>query len=73
MAVLAKNESPLLEAHFAVPLAGGILCALNYRLVASEIAYIVGHCGAKIIVYDAEFADLVAGLPPAVNALVKVG
>ena len=38
----AKNESALLEAHFAVPLAGGVLCALNVRLVASEIAYIVG-------------------------------
>ena len=62
VAVLAKNETALLEAHYAVPLAGGILCALNVRLVASEIAYIVGHCGATVVVYDAEFAPLLAGV-----------
>jgi fatty-acyl-CoA synthase len=62
VAVLAKNESALLEAHFAVPLAGGVLCALNTRLLAQEIAYIVDHCGASVIVYDAEFAPLLAGL-----------
>ena len=63
VAVLAKNQSPLLEAHFAVPLAGAVLCALNTRLAAGEIGYIVEHCGAVAIVYDAEFAPLVAGLP----------
>jgi fatty-acyl-CoA synthase len=72
VAVLAKNESALLEAHFAVPLAGGVLCALNTRLVAGEIEYIVGHCGATVIIYDVDFAPLVAGIPPAV-ARVCVG
>ena len=61
VAVLAKNESTLLEAHFAVPLAGGVLCALNTRLVASEIEYILGHCGATVAIYDAEFAPLMSG------------
>ncbi|MBD5635600.1 MAG: AMP-binding protein [Candidatus Eremiobacteraeota bacterium] len=63
VAVLAKNESALLEAHYAVPLAGGVLCALNIRLVASEIAYIVEHCGAILVVYDEEFAPLLDGIP----------
>jgi fatty-acyl-CoA synthase len=62
VAVLAKNETALLEAHFAVPLAGGILCALNVRLAPGEIEYIVGHCGASVVVYDAEFAPLLAGV-----------
>jgi fatty-acyl-CoA synthase len=62
VAVLAKNQSALLEAHYAVPLAGGILCALNVRLVASEIAYIIEHCGASVVVYDEEFAPLLAGV-----------
>jgi fatty-acyl-CoA synthase len=61
VAVLAKNESALLEAHYAVPLAGAILCALNIRLVAAEIEYILAHCGATVVIYDAEFAHLVAG------------
>jgi fatty-acyl-CoA synthase len=72
VAVLAKNESPLLEAHFAIPLAGAILCALNFRLVAAEIAYIVGHCGARLIIYDNEFTQLVHGLPANVDR-VRIG
>ena len=72
VAVLAKNESALLEAHYAVPLAGGVLCALNVRLVASEIAYIVAHCGASVVVYDEEFAPLLAGIAPSVTRLLTV-
>ena len=67
VALLAKNQTTLLEAHFAVPLAGGVLCALNVRLIASEIAYIVDHCGASVVVYDPEFAPLVEGLAPGVR------
>jgi fatty-acyl-CoA synthase len=63
VAVLAKNQSALLEAHYAVPLADGVLCALNVRLVASEIGYIVGHCGATVVLYDEEFAALLAEVP----------
>ncbi|MGE5446638.1 MAG: acyl--CoA ligase family protein [Ignavibacteriales bacterium] len=58
VAILCTNSSPLLEAHFAVPLAGGVLCAINTRLKADEIAYIVGHCGARIFIYDSDFARL---------------
>ncbi len=64
VAVLAKNQSALLEAHFAVPLAGAILCALNTRLTAGEIGYIVGHCGARVVVFDDEFAPLLDGVAP---------
>ena len=67
VAVLAKNETTLLEAHFAVPLAGGVLCALNVRLIAGEIAYIVEHCGASVAIFDPEFAALVEGLPGSVR------
>ncbi len=69
VALLAKNESALLEAHFAVPLAGGILCALNVRLIASEIEYIVDHCGASVILYDPEFAGLVENLDARVRRI----
>ncbi len=69
VAVLAKNQSALLEAHYAVPLAGAILCALNTRLVKSEIEYIVGHCGASVVIYDAEFAPLIDDLPAGVERL----
>jgi fatty-acyl-CoA synthase len=70
VAVLAKNQSALLEAHFAVPLAGGVLCALNTRLHADEIGYIVSHCGARTIVVDAEFVPLLSGVDPGVRRIV---
>ena len=46
VAFLALNSEPLLLAHFAVPLAGGVLVAINTRLSADEVAYIVEHAGA---------------------------
>ncbi len=60
VAILAPNTSQMLEAHYAVPLAGGVLCALNIRLMADEIAYIVRHCGASIVIYDGEFEEALA-------------
>ena len=60
VAVLAPNVAQLLEAHFAVPLAGGVLCALNVRLMADEIAYILEDCGASLVLYDGEFEALLS-------------
>jgi fatty-acyl-CoA synthase len=60
VAVLAPNIPQLLEAHFAVPLAGAILCAINIRLAPAEIAYILEHCGAAALLYDAEFERLLS-------------
>ena len=53
VAYLMPNLPEMLIAHFAVPLAGGILVAMNTRLVAEEMAYILRHSGAKILVVDA--------------------
>jgi fatty-acyl-CoA synthase len=59
VAVLAPNTTLALEATFAVPAAGGVLCALNIRLNAAEIDYILQHCGATLLLYDAELQPLV--------------
>jgi fatty-acyl-CoA synthase len=66
VAVLAPNTSMVLEATFAVPLAGGILCALNTRLAADEIDYILGHCGAALLLHDSELDGLVDTLATAI-------
>ena len=57
VAVLAPNTHMLLEAHYGVPLAGAVLVALNVRLTAADLSYIVEHSGAKILIYDFEFED----------------
>ena len=58
--MLAPNVPALLEAHYAVPMAGAVLNALNYRLDARSIAFILKHGGAKLLVADREFAALTA-------------
>ncbi len=59
VAVMAANTPELYEAHFGVPMAGAVLCALNIRLDAGTIAYILGHGDAKVILADTEFAPTV--------------
>jgi fatty-acyl-CoA synthase len=60
VAYVCPNIPALLEAHFAVPLAGGILVALNYRLNAAEVGGILDHCGARFLFVDHEFEHLAA-------------
>ncbi len=59
VAFLCPNIPPMLEAHYSVPLAGGILVAINTRLSSAEIAYILQHSGAKVLCVDTELAPLV--------------
>jgi fatty-acyl-CoA synthase len=59
VAILAPNSPALLEAHYGVPLAGGVLVALNTRLNSKEIDYILNDSGAKTLLVDAELKELV--------------
>ncbi len=59
VAVMAPNVPALLEAHYGVPMAGAVLNALNTRLDARSIAFILGHGQAKLLVADREFAPVV--------------
>lgn len=59
VAWLAPNTLSMLEAHFGVPLAGGVLVPINIRLSPGEIEYILQHSEAKVLVVDGQFAHLV--------------
>ncbi|MEO9326858.1 AMP-binding protein [Gordonia aurantiaca] len=75
VAYLAPNIPEMLIAHFAVPLAGGVLVALNSRLAGPELVYILEHSGAKALYFDAEFRDTVAaiiGEVPQVETVVEI-
>jgi fatty-acyl-CoA synthase len=58
VSLLAPNTGLALEAHFGVPWAGAVLNALNTRLSASELAYIVSHAGARVLLVDSDLAGL---------------
>jgi fatty-acyl-CoA synthase len=61
VATLLPNCPAMLEAHFGVPAAGGILVTVNTRLSGGEVEYILRHSGTSTLLLDAELAELVAG------------
>src|SRR5262249_15175106 len=58
VAFLCPNIPAMLEAHYGVPAAGGVLVAINIRLSSDEIGYILKHSGAKFLFVDAELENL---------------
>src|SRR6202034_3732829 len=60
VAAMLPNIPAMNELHFAVPMAGAVLNALNIRLDAASIAFQLDHGGAKIILVDPEFAGVIA-------------
>lgn len=76
VAVIAPNIPALFELHFTVPMAGGILNAVNTRLEAATIRYILEHGGAKILFVDKDSTAVVRealqGLDTAAPRLITI-
>jgi fatty-acyl-CoA synthase len=56
VALIAPNVPEAFEAHFGVPMAGAVLNAMNIRLDAETIAFMLQHGGARVLIADTEFA-----------------
>jgi fatty-acyl-CoA synthase len=67
VAFLCPNIPPIIEGHFAVPAAGLILVAINTRLSANEVEYIIDHSGSKLVFVDAELEELLEGVDESVE------
>ena len=59
VAMMGANTPETFEAHFGVPLAGAVLNAINTRLDADAIAFILNHAEAKLLITDREFSPVV--------------
>ncbi len=59
VAYIAPNTHAQLEAFYAVPQLGAVLVPLNYRLLASDWAYMVNHSGSRVLCVHADYLDLV--------------
>ncbi|MES2254255.1 MAG: acyl-CoA synthetase [Pseudomonadota bacterium] len=59
VAAVLANTPAMLEAHYGVPMAGGVLNAINTRLDPVSIAYMLEHGDAKILITDREFSAAV--------------
>jgi fatty-acyl-CoA synthase len=72
VAALLPNVPELLELHHAVPAAGGVLVAINTRLSAAEIGYILEHSGSRTLFVDPELEPLAAQAPEGIE-IVRTG
>ncbi len=58
VAVMLPNTPPMVEAHFGIPVLGAVLNALNTRLDAETIAFMLDHGEARVVIVDPEFAAI---------------
>ena len=56
VSVMLANTPPMLEAHYAVPMCGAVLHAINTRLDASVIAFQLEHGESKVLITDTAFS-----------------
>ncbi|MFN9479879.1 MAG: acyl-CoA synthetase [Betaproteobacteria bacterium] len=76
VAVMLPNTPEMIEAHFGIPMAGCVLNAINTRLDAASIAFMLEHGEAKLFIVDREFEAvarqalaLLANPPPVIDVL----
>jgi fatty-acyl-CoA synthase len=69
VAMLDWDSHRYLEAYFAVPMMGATLMTANVRLAPEQIAYTLRHCGASVVLVNAEFAPLLASFPEPLDAV----
>jgi acyl-CoA synthetase (AMP-forming)/AMP-acid ligase II len=59
VAILAFNEPEYYDLYNAVAKMGAVIVTLNYRLAGPELQYIMEDCGANVLVFSREFAEVV--------------
>ncbi len=59
VSAMLANTPPMLEAHYGVPMSGAVLHAINTRLDAAVIAFMLDHAETKVLITDREFAPVV--------------
>jgi fatty-acyl-CoA synthase len=67
IAFLCPNIPPMLEGTFAVPAAGLVMVAINTRLSAGEVEYIIAHSKSRMVFVDAELEHLLEGVDESVE------
>ncbi|RRS03391.1 acyl-CoA synthetase [Aquabacterium soli] len=60
VAVMLPNTPPMVEAHFGIPMAGAVLNALNTRLDAEALAFMLDHGEARVVIVDREFSGVMS-------------
>lgn len=64
VAILSKNCNEYLEAYFGCARSASILTAINYRLTARELHYVIENSEAKVVIVSDEFLDVLEEVRP---------
>ena len=59
VSAMLANTPPMLDCHYGVPMAGAVLHAINTRLDAAVIAFMLDHAETKVLITDREFAPTI--------------
>ena len=57
VAYIAPNTHAQLESFYAVPQIGAVLVPINYRLTASDFAYLIRHSGSRVVCAHSDYLD----------------
>jgi len=58
VSVMLANTPAMVECHFGVPMCGAVLHAINTRLDAGNVAFMLDHAEAKVVIIDREFSPV---------------
>jgi len=72
ISVIAPNIPEMVELHFAIPMSGGVINAINTRLNAEVINFILEHGEAKVLFIDTEYASILKNLRSELLKNIKV-
>ena len=75
LALLSRNSHRFAAIRFAVARLGAVLVPVNFMLTATEVAYVLGHSGARMLCVEDEFASVAreAADETAVETLIRLG
>ncbi len=59
VSIMAANTPEMFEAHYSVPMTGGVVNTINTRLDTRTVAYILDHSDCKVFIVDRQFHNVV--------------
>ncbi len=66
VSIMAANTPELFEAHYSVPMTGGVVNTINTRLDTRTVAYILDHSDCKVFIVDRQFHNV------AIDAIAQI-
>ena len=72
VSIMAPNVPPSFEATFGIPMSGAVINALNTRLDASTIAFILEHAETKVLIFDTEYSGVMSEVLKKINTEILI-